>query len=211
MPNDKDPISVASDLPGPSGPTGPSGPSGLPDLPGPSGSPGFSGKPVASDLPGSPAPQRAFNDRDVDGAKASDAVLPKPQIELIVDGNSIFKPGMKTFFVQDGDGQEAVVSSEGVVGGEICTCDVVYTTVPSGGEVCVCDSFCTCENVCNCDGHASCASYEIPGVTTCTCQLYNEPGACPNHVQCNCVGHSSTICTCQSVSCGSPCACVPVH
>ena len=38
-----------------------------------------------------------FNDRVL--GEGSDSSLPKPQIEIIVDGNSVFKPGMKSYFV----------------------------------------------------------------------------------------------------------------
>jgi hypothetical protein len=125
-----------------------------------------------------------FNDREPQ--KEDDTLLPKPQIEIIVDGNGIYKPGMKTFFIEAGEVDEdgeAVISSQSteVISGEFCTCDVVYTTVPSSSTECTCDPFCTCENNC------SCVSYTAPS------------------------SNSSSSCSCQSVSCGSPCACVPVH
>lgn len=132
------------------------------------------------------APSDPFNDRDDDGP--SDGVLPKPHIEIILDGNSIYKPGMKTFFVQEGDDKTALVSSDGVVGGEFCTCDVVYTSTSS----CACNSHCSCEDVCNCDSYIACS-----------CDRQSST--------CSCVSYTSTVCSCQSVSCGSPCACVPVH
>jgi hypothetical protein len=137
-----------------------------------------------------------FNDRDPGGR--NDSALPKPQIEIIVDGNSIYKPGMKAFFIE-GEASEAIISSqvEGMITGEFCTCDVVYTTVPGSTTVCTCDEVCTCENVCSCDGYVSC-----------TCE---SVCSCDGHSSCNCVSYTSTSCSCQSVSCGSPCACVPVH
>ncbi len=157
-------------------------------------------------MPDNNASSDSYNDRTVDnsgssndGSNVSDGgsntALPKPQIEIIVDGNSIYKPGMKTFFVE-GAGNEAVISSEGVVTGEFCTCDVVYTTQPGSTTFCTCDEVCTCESVCSCDGYSSCSCESVCG--------------CDND-SCSCLSHSSSTCSCQSVSCGSPCACVPVH
>jgi hypothetical protein len=135
------------------------------------------------------------DDRKVAGAEMG-AVLPKPQIEIIVDGNSIFKPGMKTFFVDEEDHAVITSDTEGVVTGEFCSCDYVYTTVPSDEFICTCDMVCTCENVCSCDGYVSCTCESV-----CDCDGYSS---------CSCLAYS-TSCSCQSVSCGSPCACVPVH
>ena len=42
---------------------------------------------------------KGYDDRAL--AQGSDEALPKPQIEIIVDGNSVFKPSMKTYFVDD--------------------------------------------------------------------------------------------------------------
>ena len=156
-------------------------------------------------MPDNNASSDSYNDRTVDnsgssndGSNVSDGgsntALPKPRIEIIVDGNSIYKPGMKTFFVE-GAGNEAVISSEGVVTGEFCTCDVVYTTQPGSTTFCTCDEVCTCESVCSCDGYSSCCE------SVCGC----------DNDSCSCLSHSSSTCSCQSVSCGSPCACVPVH
>ena len=47
------------------------------------------------------ADESGYNDRGLD--TPNDAALPKPQIEIIVDGNSVFKPGMKTYFVDSYD------------------------------------------------------------------------------------------------------------
>lgn len=125
----------------------------------------------------------AYNDRAL--TVPDDAALPKPQIEIIVDGNSVFKPGMRTFFVDEYDEGENVFN--GRVMGQYCSCDAVVST----HIVCTCDDVCTCDAVCTCE-------------TVCSCVDYSS---------CSCVGNigSTTICTCQSVSCGSPCACVPVH
>ncbi|MDR3308047.1 MAG: hypothetical protein LBS58_04025 [Coriobacteriales bacterium] len=131
-----------------------------------------------------------YNDREPSGENPS--ALPKPQIEIIVDGSSIYKPGMKSFFINEDD-ETATISSlgEGVITGEFCTCDVVYTTLPGSTTVCSCDTVCACEGVCNCVSYVSCS--------------------CDGDYSCSCVSYTSTSCSCQSVSCGSPCACVPVH
>ena len=142
----------------------------------------------------SPASSDSYNDRSA-GEGGGGTSLPKPQIEIIVDGNSIYKPGMKTFFVE-GEGTEAVIVSEDVVTGEFCTCDVVYTTQPGSTTTCACDEVCTCESVCSCDGYSICSCESVCG--------------CDND-SCSCLSYSSSTCSCQSVSCGSPCACVPVH
>ena len=130
------------------------------------------------------ADESGYNDRGL--GKPNDAALPKPQIEVIVDGNSVFKPGRKTYFVDSYD--EDTGKYEAAVMGGYCTCDTVLIT----RTVCTCESVCTCQTVCGC------VSYTIPtGPKTPT--VPNTPSK------------PGTTCTCQSVSCGSPCACVPVH
>ena len=119
-------------------------------------------------------PDSTFNDRALN--EASDDALPKPQIEIIVDGNSVFKPGMRTYFVGDYDAEGTEYN--GQVVGTYCSCDTVTVT----HTVCTCLSVCTCESVCSCD----------------------------NYSRCSCVGNTSTGGG-GWVSCGSPCACVPVH
>ena len=121
-------------------------------------------------------PDSTFNDRALN--EASDDALPKPQIEIIVDGNSVFKPGMRTYFVGDYDAEGTEYN--GQVVGTYCSCDTVAVT----HVVCTCEHVCTCESVC------SCLSY-----TTCSC-----------------VGNTGTSGGGgRYVSCGAPCACVPVH
>ena len=115
----------------------------------------------------------AYNDRAL--SEGDDTSLPKPQIEIIVDGNSVFKPGMKTYFVDDYDKDEGEYVSK--VMGEYCSCDTVVST----HVVCTCEAVCTCESVC------SCLSYQSSVCTT------NVGGGT------------------RTVSCGAPCACVPVH
>ena len=123
--------------------------------------------------------ESGYNDRAL--TEASDDVLPKPQIEIIADGNKIFKPGMKSYFVDEYNEDAGDGSFVDRIIGEYCTCD----TVLSVHTVCTCEHVCTCENHCSCVGFTS----TVPGG----------------------LGGSSTLCSCQSVSCGSPCACVPVH
>lgn len=133
-----------------------------------------------------------FNDRAL--TEGTDTAVPKPQIEIIVDGNSVFKPGMKTFFVEDYDTTNKEYTTH--VMGEYCSCDTVLTTY----TVCTCEHVCTCNSVCTCEAHTECSCDSV-----CTCESV-----------CSCDGYQS--CSCESntggggwVSCGSPCACVPVH
>ena len=154
--------------------------------------------------------ESSYNDRAL--TEESKDALPKPQIEIIVDGNSVFKPSMKTYFVDEYDEDEGKFT--GVVMGEYCSCDTVLST----HVVCTCDTVCTCEavetkptqTVCSCDPVCTCESVGTPTQTVCTC----DP-VCTCQDVCSCDGY----CSCESyssggggtVSCGSPCACVPVH
>ncbi len=150
-----------------------------------------------------------YNDRALN--EPSDDALPKPQIEIIVDGNSVFKPSMKTYFVDEYDEEKSEYSSQ--VMGTYCTCDMVTST----HTVCTCLSVCTCDAVatptpvvtpCTCDAVAT----PTPIVTPCTCD-----SVCTCLSVCSCDGYQS--CSCVSnvpsggggVDCGAPCACVPVH
>ena len=152
--------------------------------------------------------ESSYNDRALTEGSAD--ALPKPQIEIIVDGNSVFKPSMKTYFVDEYDEDEGKYT--GVVMGEYCSCDTVLST----HVVCTCDTVCTCETVdvgvtdCSCDAVCTCESVGTPTETVCTC----DP-VCTCQDVCSCDGY----CSCESyssgvggyVSCGNPCACVPVH
>lgn len=141
-------------------------------------------------------PSKSYDDRAL--SKGSDKALPKPQIEIIVDGNSVFKPSMKTYFVDDYN--NGTHEFESKVMGTYCSCDTVVSThvvctcdtvatpaAPAPGEatptetVCTCDAECTCQDVCSCDGYQSCS-----------CVSVSSGGG-------------------GLVSCGAPCACVPVH
>ncbi|MDO4807556.1 MAG: hypothetical protein Q4A07_09925 [Coriobacteriales bacterium] len=137
-------------------------------------------------------PSKDYDDRAL--TKGSDEALPKPQIEIIVDGNSVFKPSMKTYFVDDYDDVDHEFESK--IMGTYCSCDLVVSThtvctclavctcdtVATPTEtVCSCDAVCSCENVCSCDGYQSCS-----------CESVSSGGG-------------------GTVSCGAPCLCVPVH
>lgn len=145
----------------------------------------------------------AYNDRAL--TEASDDALPKPQIQIIVDGNSVFKPSMKTYFVDEYDEKDTEYSSQ--VMGTYCSCDLVVSK----------HTVCTCLAVCTCDSHTAptqttctCDTVTTPTETTCTCD-----SVCTCESVCSCVGYQT--CTCQGhssgggVNCGAPCACVPVH
>ncbi len=121
---------------------------------------------------------KRYDDRAL--SEASDKALPKPQIQIIVDGKSIFKPGMKTYFVEDG-AASSDEAPDGKIVGTSCSCDTVVST----------HLICTCESV-----------------STCSCVGHTTTVVCPAHG----IGTGGgTICSCQSVSCGSPCACIPVY
>ncbi|MDI9590932.1 MAG: hypothetical protein QM302_07860 [Acidobacteriota bacterium] len=142
-----------------------------------------------------------YDDRSAD--TPDDAALPKPQIEIIVDGNSVFKPSMKTYFVDEYDADAGEFSGHvtGVMG-EYCSCDTV--AVPH--TVCTCESVCTCVSVCTCESVCSC-------VDVCTCDnvcTCESVCSCDGYSSCSCVGYTSSSGG-GWVSCGSPCACVPVH
>ena len=111
--------------------------------------------------------------------------LPKPEVEIIVAGEKVLKPGMKTFFVRldEESGAENKVKTEVVTGKTVF------------GTVCTCDMVCTCENVCPCVGYVDCS-----------CQSY-VPCSCESHVVCGC--ESYKVCTCNPQNYSS-CSCVPV-
>ena len=69
-----------------------------------------------------------------------DKKLPKPEVYIVRNGDTIFKPGMKTWFIEtreekdpaDGDtGSGGVRGQNGtVVGGTVCVCNKVCTCKP---------------------------------------------------------------------------------
>lgn len=131
-----------------------------------------------------------FNDRP-ENEKVVASSLPKPEISIVVDGNRVFKPGMKTVFIDD-DQQATVQGSlpakstgTGVITGSYCSCNTV--------QVCTCNTVCTCQAVstysgitCSCNPHCNCEGH-------CTCNTYTKPSS----------GGGG--------SCNGPCSCVPVH
>ncbi len=102
-----------------------------------------------------------YNDRL--GTPKPGAIVPKPEVNIVVDGNRVYKPGMKTFFIESEE--KGVSIGSDVITGTYCTCNTV--------SVCTCNTVCTCQSVCSCDGHCSCNK-------VCTCQSV-----------CSCVSFSS--------------------
>lgn len=95
-----------------------------------------------------------YNDRI---AYENETVLPKPQLEIIVSGDSVFKPGMKAYFIEDYS--EGDTDYQAKVMGSYCTCDTVAV---GSTQVCTCNSVCTCEAVCTCESNCTCHGYSIP-------------------------------------------------
>ena len=122
---------------------------------------------------------KKYDDRAL--TKQDDTAVPKPQIAIVVDGKSIFKPSMKTYFVDDINSSND--EAQGKVVGTYCSCDTVVST----------HLICTCESVSTC----SCVKH-TPTTNPCSCVSYKAGGG-------------TGVCSCQSVSCGSPCACIPVY
>jgi len=75
--------------------------------------------------------------------------IPQPEISIIVDGNKIFKPGMKSVFIED-DKTITIGEVRTTQKGSYCSCNTV--------TICTCDTVCTCEavQVCTCVGHCAC-------------------------------------------------------
>ena len=95
--------------------------------------------------------------------------LPKPEVYIVRNGEAVFKPGMKTWFVEtrksknNNNGSGKVYGETGtVVGGTVCTCD----------KVCTCN---TMKNTCPCQKTCSC---QVTSTRRCTC---------------------NTVCTCNKV------------
>lgn len=116
--------------------------------------------------------------------------IPQPEINIIVDGDQISKPGMKSIFVESDHG--VIIGDPTVNSGSFCSCNVVLICtceqVCSCESVCTCVGHCACNQVCSCDGHCSCDQ-------VCTC-----------NAQCTC--QNRTVCTCNP---HQYCSCVPVH
>ena len=93
--------------------------------------------------------------------------LPKPEVYIVKNGETVFKPGMKTWFVetrkkQKKNGSGKVYGQTGtVVGGTACTCDKVCTcNKVKTKKTCSCQSTCSCQKTggtyCSCNKVCSC-------------------------------------------------------
>lgn len=101
-----------------------------------------------------------INDRIKSGD--ADKKIPKPEISIIKNGDSIYKPGMKTYFVETKEGKES--DSSGVL--QTGKMKTITETV------CICDRVCTCNPQCSCQGNCSCnkvCSCQSNRITSCTC------------------------------------------
>ena len=118
--------------------------------------------------------------------------LPKPEVEIIVAGEKVLKPGMKTFFVRldEESGVDNKVKTEVVTGKTVF------------GTVCTCDMVCTCEAVCSCVGYVACSCQSY---VACSCESHSIC-TCNSQSYCSCNSQSSSYCSCNKV-----CSCVPVH
>ena len=121
----------------------------------------------------------------------ADKKLPKPEVYIVKDGDSVFKPGMKTYFVDSKDDSSSSSESSGSI--HTGKQKTITETVCVCNKVCTCNPQCSCENDCSCDSVCSCNS-------VCTCES-----------NCSC----NSVCTCESnYSSGGSytyCSCVPVH
>jgi hypothetical protein len=102
------------------------------------------------------------------GQGTDDMVLPKPIVEIVVDGNTITKPGMKTVILDAESPQREgspVLETYGMASVPVCTCDKV----------------CTCESVCGTNKPSSSGSSgSRPSGTT------TVPGGCTCNKVCTC-------------------------
>ena len=75
--------------------------------------------------------------------------VPQPVVSIIVDGKNIYKPGMKSVFVE-ADNSVTVGERKNLVGAVYCTCN----------SVCTCESvtICSCQGVCSCNSQRSYSS-----------------------------------------------------
>ena len=83
--------------------------------------------------------------------------IPQPEISIIVDGKNIFKPGMKSVFIE-ADDSVTVGDRKQLVGGVYCSCNTVCT--------CQSVTVCSCQGVCGCNSQCSCNSHSAQG---CSC------------------------------------------
>lgn len=120
---------------------------------------------------------RANDDRIPD--VYADVRLPKPQVVIIRDGESVYKPGMKTYLagVPEGETEDREGSDKGIKGSEGRTV---------GGVICTCNSVCTCntQSTCSCNTHTH---------STCTCNTQRSC-SCNNNR-----GGGYRVCSCNPV------------
>lgn len=85
--------------------------------------------------------------------------LPKPEIKILVDGQSVFKPGMRTYLVESLDNAGHIQGGDpeserkgGVVTYTVCSCNTV--------AVCSCNKYtkssCSCNNKSTGSSRCSC-------------------------------------------------------
>ncbi len=92
------------------------------------------------------------NDRITD--KDALVRLPKPQIVILKEGESLYKPGMKTYLAgetsKDDKNDQGIKDSKGqVVAGTICTCNTVCTC--NTQRTCNCNSYRASYGGCSCN------------------------------------------------------------
>lgn len=87
-------------------------------------------------------------------SKDAEKKLPQPEVYIVRNGEAVFKPGMKTWFVEAREGEDAERS--GVVYGQ--------SGVVVGGTVCSCNLICTCNSQCSCQSTGGSHTTRI-----CTC------------------------------------------
>ena len=161
---------------------------------------------------------RQAGDQQQAGEGARDkGALPKPEIKIIVDGESVYKPGMKVFFaseeesgageIENADNLTTPGKVQSTVLGEFCTCNTVLVTTQNYAQVegtkCSCDSHCTCQSVNTCPNFSSYTPYKGGSQSTCPANPATQTVPCSTN-------YGGTT-GCPSVSCNGPCACVPVH
>ena len=126
----------------------------------------------------------------------ADKKLPQPEVYIVRNGEAVFKPGMKTWFVDTRKGGAKVPSgvmrdgNGAEMRGMVCACNPFCTceATCSCNPQCACQPVCSCDPVCTCNPVCACQ-------TTCTCQ-----------VTCTCQTTGGGYCTCNKV-----CTCNPVH
>ena len=129
------------------------------------------------------------NSQDAQSAQSQGnaSKIPQPEISIIVDGNKILKPGMKSVFIEDDESITIGQDEDSGSGGSYCSCNTV--------QFCTCNTVCTCESVCTCNPLCSCNPL-------CTCNPH-----------CSCESHCGSYnpCSCVSRSTQTGCSCAPVH